>query len=97
MTNNSTTKTLEFKSTLAGYPSETDNEQLEEVISLTKSQLQNAAANVYDWSTQTYDLDKAEKITYTNTLKEKDLEVEKQWVGDKEHPDEISFTVGAAV
>lgn len=79
------------------YPSETDNEQVEEVISLTKSQSQNAAATINDWGTQTYNLDKAEKITYTNTLKEKDLEVEKQWVGDKDHPDEISFTVGASV
>lgn len=68
----------------------------EEEIHLTKSQTMSEP-HTDDWTTPTYNLEDTEKVTFTNTLKEKNLEVEKKWKGEKDHPDSITFTVSATV
>ncbi|MDO5138014.1 MAG: SpaA isopeptide-forming pilin-related protein [Oscillospiraceae bacterium] len=50
-----------------------------------------------DWVTPEYELEDTEKVTFTNTLKEKNLEVEKKWAGGQSYPDCITFKVSATV
>ncbi len=78
------------------YHLEHDASLYEEEIHLTESvtQVQPPTA---DWVTPTYELEDTEKVTITNTLKEKNLEVEKKWKGEKDHPDSIKFIVTATV
>ena len=68
----------------------------EEEIHLTASQTQSEPVTD-DWVTPQYTLEDTEKVTFTNTLKEKNLEVEKKWIGGENHPDSIKFTVSATV
>ena len=69
----------------------------EEEVTLTQSHTQAQGVNLDDWKTDTYRLENTEKVTFTNTLKEKDLEVEKKWEGSKDHPDNVKFTISASV
>lgn len=78
------------------YHLEHDASLYEEEIHLSKSHTQ-AEPRTDDWTTPTYELEDTEKVTFTNTLKEKNLEVEKKWIGEKDHPDSITFTVSATV
>ena len=79
------------------YQSDTDGTKREEEITLTESQTQGAATVTKDWKTPTYNLQDTERVTFTNTLKEKDLEVDKKWEGEGTHPDQVKFTVSASV
>ena len=77
------------------YHQEHDASLYEEEITLTASHTKD---NRYeDWVTPEYELEDTEKVTFTNTLKEKNLEVEKKWIGNQEHPESITFTVSATV
>ncbi len=78
------------------YHKKTDASLYEEEIALTASQTQSTPITA-DWVTPQYTLEDTEKVTFTNTLKEKNLEVEKKWAGNKAHPDSITFTVSATV
>lgn len=68
----------------------------EEEIALTPGRT-IAAPITDDWVTPVYELEDTEKVTFTNTLKEKNLEVEKKWLGEQEHPNSVTFTVSATV
>ena len=78
------------------YHLEHDASLYEEEIHLTESKTL-AEPKTDDWTTPTYELEDTEKVTFTNTLKEKNLEVEKKWKGEKDPPESITFTVGATV
>ena len=79
------------------YHLEHDASLYEEEIALTASHTV-AEPEYDDWVTpEFYELEDTEKVTFTNTLKEKNLEVEKKWAGEQTHPDSITFTVGATV
>ena len=81
------------------YHLEHDASLYEEEIHLTASQTESEPITDC-WTTpkeKPYELEDTEKVTFTNTLKEKNLEVEKKWVGDQTHPDSITFTVNATV
>ena len=78
------------------YHLERDASLYEEEISLQASQTVSEP-RIADWVTPTYKLEDTERVTFTNTLKEKNLEVEKKWKGEKTHPDSITFTVSATV
>ena len=76
----------------------------EEEITLTESQTQGTTPSIKEWATPNdapdhppYTLEDTEKVTFTNTLKEKNLEVEKKWVGEQTHPDSVTFTVSASI
>ena len=80
------------------YHQEHDASLFEEEIDLTASQT-ISDPNTDCWTTprdHPYELEDTEKVTFTNTLKEKNLEVDKKWVGDA-HPDSITFKVTATV
>ena len=68
----------------------------EEEIQLTPSQTVSTPSTG-DWVTPEYTLEDTEKVTFTNTLKEKNLEVEKKWAGEQTHPNSITFKVIATV
>ena len=68
----------------------------EEEIQLTPSQTVSTPSTG-DWVTPEYALEDTEKVTFTNTLKEKNLEVEKKWAGEQTHPNSITFKVIATV
>lgn len=78
------------------YYRERDASLYEEEIHLTASQTMSSPITD-DWVTPTYELEDTGRITFTNTLQEKNLEVEKKWIGNKTHPDNITFTVSATV
>ena len=78
------------------YHKERDASLYEEEIHLEASQTLSEP-HPYAWTTPTYHLEDTEKVTFTNTLKEKNLEVEKKWKGEKDHPGSITFTVSATV
>ena len=78
------------------YHLEHDASLYEEEIHLTASKTQ-AEPKTDDWTTPTYELEDTEKVTFTNTLKEKNLEVEKKWKGEKDPPAGITFKVTATV
>ena len=78
------------------YHQEHDTSLYEKEIDLIVSQTLSEP-HTADWVTPTYELEDTEKVTFTNTLKEKNLEVEKKWKGEKDHPDSITFTVSATV
>ena len=73
-----------------------DASMYEEEIQLTPSQTVSEP-KIGDWVTPEYTLEDTEKVTFTNTLKEKNLEVEKKWAGEQAHPDSITFKVIATV
>ena len=68
----------------------------EEEIQLTPSQTVSTPSTG-DWVTPEYTLEDTEKVTFTNSLKEKNLEVEKKWAGEQTHPNSITFKVIATV
>ena len=78
------------------YHQAQDASLYEEEIALTSSQTVSTPITD-DWVTPQYSLEDTEKVTFTNTLKEKNLEVEKKWVGEQTHPDSITFKVIATV
>ncbi len=77
------------------YHKQHDASLYEEEIHLTPSHTQTEPVTE-DWVTPQYSLEDTEKVTFTNTLKEKNLEVEKKWVGET-NPDSITFKVTATV
>ena len=81
------------------YHQPQDASLYEQEITLEDSQTQGTSPSIKEWITPNppYDLEDTEKVTFTNTLKEKNLEVEKKWKGNKAHPDSITFTVSASV
>ena len=82
------------------YHQAQDASLYEEEINLSRNQTLSEP-NTECWTTprndDAYELEDTEKVTFTNTLKEKNLEVEKKWVGEQTHPDSITFKVIATV
>lgn len=69
----------------------------EEEITLNENETQGISPPIKEWITPEYELENTEKVTFTNTLKEKNLEVEKKWNDEKDTHSEITFTVSATV
>lgn len=73
-----------------------DGQEHEEEVALTQSHTTAPGVNLDDWKTPSYTVNETEKVTFTNTLKEKDLEVEKVWMDDEDHSGSpVKFTVNA--
>ena len=68
-------------------------------ITLVDSHTQGTSPSIEEWVTPDppYELENTERVTFTNTLKEKNLEVEKKWAGGQDHPQSINFTVSATI
>ena len=72
-----------------------NKQQHEEEVDLTEEQ-QNG--EISDWKTQTYPVENLEELMFTNTLREKNLDVEKTWGDGVSHAnDEVKFKVRAKV
>lgn len=70
----------------------------EEEVELTEEH-EDQASDISDWRTQTYPVENLEELMFTNTLREKNLDVEKTWSdgADKHSGDEVKFKVAAKV
>ena len=77
----------------------TDDKAIEHEEDVTLHVEHSEVAEVDDWATPRYELENTEKVTFTNTLRETELEVKKIWADAEtktSHPD-ISFTVEATI
>ncbi len=79
------------------YTDDSDEEHEEEVGLIEEHKDQSE--DVSDWRTQNYHVENTEELMFTNTLREKNLDVEKTWSdgADKHSNDEVHFKVVAKV
>ena len=95
--NTSNMKNFEVPNAERYYHLSHDASLYEEEIDLIEKKTEDDPPVVTSWITPQYELEDTEKVTFTNTLQEKNLEVEKKWKGGKAHPDNIKFKVSATV
>ena len=70
----------------------------EEEVQLSEEH-EGQSADISDWRTKTYPVENLEELMFTNTLREKNLDIEKKWSDgtDKHSNDEVKFKIAAKV